>query len=60
MFVDACVGTLLLAGTTVLVGCERTAEAVTPQKIEQQYGVSGAYTDEVTSPTGRCAARSSP
>ena len=48
----ACVAALLLASTTVLVGCEQKAEAVTPEKIEQQYGVSGAYVDSVTTSDG--------
>jgi hypothetical protein len=51
-FAEACAVALLLAAATVLVGCERTTEAVTPQKIEQQYGVTGAYTDDVTTSDG--------
>jgi hypothetical protein len=33
-------------------GCSRDAQAVTPQSIEQQYGVSGAYTDTVGTSDG--------
>ena len=47
-----CVAAFVLASTTVLVGCEQKAEAVTPEKIEQQYGVSGAYMDNVTTSDG--------
>ena len=43
---------LLFASATVLVGCEQKADAVTPEKIEQQYGVSGAYTGSVPTSDG--------
>ncbi len=33
-------------------GCSGDAQAVTPQSIEQQYGVSGAYTDTVGTSDG--------
>jgi hypothetical protein len=42
----------LLAGATVFTGCERKADAVTPERIEQQYGVPGAYTDTVPTSDG--------
>ena len=51
-FAGVCVVGLLLACPTVWIGCDRTADAVTPQKLEQQYGVSGAYTDDVTTSDG--------
>jgi hypothetical protein len=43
---------LMLGISTVFVGCERSADAVTPEKIEQQYGVSGAHTDDVQTSDG--------
>jgi hypothetical protein len=46
------VAAFLLASTTVLVGCEQKPQAVTPEKIEQQYGVSGAYMDSVMTSDG--------
>lgn len=33
-------------------GCSRDVQALSPQQIEQQYGVSGAYADTVTTPDG--------
>lgn len=33
--------------------CSRDTEAVSPEKVESQYGVSGAYTDEVPTSDGR-------
>ena len=48
----ACVAVLLLASVTVLAGCGQKVDAVTPEKIEQQYGVSGAYVDSVTTSDG--------
>jgi hypothetical protein len=41
---------LILAGA--VSGCSRDVQAVTPQSIEQQYGVSGAYTDTVGTSDG--------
>jgi len=42
----------LSAGAIIAAGCSRDAEAMTPQTIEQQYGVSGAYTDTVKTADG--------
>ncbi len=42
---------LVLGSVSVFVACERAAGAVTPEKIEQQYGVS-AHTDAVSTPEG--------
>ena len=42
-----------LAGASTGFACGRSAEALTPERIEQQYGVSGAYTGEVATPDGR-------
>ena len=33
-------------------GCDRDVQAMTPQTIEQQYGVAGAYTDTVSTADG--------
>jgi len=41
---------LLVAG--VVSGCATEAKPLDPQQIEQQYGVSGAYTGSVATPTG--------
>jgi hypothetical protein len=47
---------LLLAAALVcagaLAGCSPDVHAMTPQNIEQQYGVSGAYTDTVATSDG--------
>ena len=37
--------------------CGRDAQALTPEKMEQQYGVAGAYSDTVTTPDGRTVTR---
>ncbi len=50
--VGACVAALVLGSATMFVGCTKTADAVTPEKIDQQYGVSGAYTDDVLTSDG--------
>ena len=50
--VTAFVTALALGGATVFAGCEKKADAVTPERIDQQYGVSGAYTDEVPTSDG--------
>ena len=42
----------LITCASVLAGCGRDAQAMTPQAIEQQYGVSGAYTDTVATTDG--------
>jgi hypothetical protein len=41
---------LLCAGA--FAGCSHDAQAMTPQTIEQQYGVPGAYTDTVATTDG--------
>jgi len=43
--------TLVFGSAGAFVGCTKT-EAVTPEKIGQEYGVSGAYTDVVQTPDG--------
>jgi hypothetical protein len=42
----------VVACATALAGCGSDAQAMTPQSIEQQYGVAGAYTDSVATPDG--------
>ena len=42
----------LLAGALGSSGCARDAQAMTPQSIEQKYGVSGAYADTVATSDG--------
>jgi hypothetical protein len=44
--------TVMIAGGMAAAGCSRDAEAMTPQTIEQQYGVAGAYTDTVKTADG--------
>ena len=44
--------TLLAWGATILTSCERKAEAVTPEQLQQAYGVAGAYTGEVSTSDG--------
>jgi hypothetical protein len=43
----------VLAGVAAVAGCSRDVEAVTPQSIEQQYGVAGAYNDTVATADGK-------
>ena len=47
---------LMLGGSTTFIACERTTHAMTPQQLEQQYGVSGAYTDTIVTTDGRMSA----
>ena len=41
-----------LAAAILTVGCERGTDAITPEKLERQYGVSGAYADDVRTTDG--------
>jgi hypothetical protein len=50
--VYACAFGLILAGTCVLSACARDTQAMTPERVEQQYGVGGAYTDAIPTPEG--------
>jgi hypothetical protein len=43
---------VLLVSATSFVACESKADAVTPEKIQQQYGVAGAYTADVPTSDG--------
>jgi len=49
----AAIGTAAMAATTT--ACSRDAQAVgmTPQQLEQRYGISGAYSGQVTTSDGR-------
>ena len=51
-FTAACVAAGLIAGATLITACGKAAEAVTPELFQQQYGVAGAYTDDVSTPDG--------
>ena len=42
----------LIGSASAFVACERGADAITPEKIQQQYGVPGAHTDDVSTPEG--------
>ena len=42
----------LLVGAGALAACSGDAQAMTPQSIEQHYGVPGAYTDTVATADG--------
>jgi hypothetical protein len=46
------VGVLILVSATIFIACERKADAVTPEQIQQQYGVAGAYMDDVSTSDG--------
>jgi len=43
---------LSLAGAFGTVACSRDTQAMTPEKVEQQYGVAGAYADTVATSEG--------
>jgi hypothetical protein len=43
---------LALLGAGLLTACTRDAQAIDARQIEQQYGVSGAYTDTVATTDG--------
>ena len=42
----------LVLGGTFLSACGRDAQAMSPENVEQQYGIAGAYTGAVTTPDG--------
>jgi hypothetical protein len=50
--VYACAFGLTLAGAGILSACARDTQAMTPERVEQQYGVAGAYTETVPTPEG--------
>jgi len=43
---------LSIVTPVVVSGCGRDAQAMTPERLEQQYGVTGAYADTVATPDG--------
>ena len=43
---------LSLAGAFGTLACSRDTQAMTPEKVEQQYGVGGAYADTVATSEG--------
>jgi hypothetical protein len=43
---------LTLAATCALPACGRETHAMTPERLEQQYGVGGAYAETVITPDG--------
>jgi hypothetical protein len=43
---------LALLGATLFTACTRDVQALSAQQIEQQYGVSGAYTDTIATSDG--------
>jgi len=51
-FVRLTVLGLTLGGAWITSACERDTQAMTPAKLEQQYGVAGAYADTVVTPDG--------
>ncbi len=42
----------LVLGASCLSACGRDTQAMTPAKVEQEYGVAGAYADTVVTPNG--------
>src|SRR6202163_710088 len=44
--------TLALLGATLFTACTRDAQATDARQIEQQYGVSGAYSDTIATTDG--------
>lgn len=43
---------LALLGATLFTTCTRDVQAMDAQQIEQRYGLSGAFTDTITTPDG--------
>src|ERR1051326_2421168 len=41
-----------MAQWAMLASCANDSEAISPQTIEQQYGVSGAYVGQISTPDG--------
>jgi hypothetical protein len=42
----------LILGASCLSACGRETQAMTPTKVEQEYGVAGAYAETVVTPNG--------
>jgi len=51
-FIHASAFGLALGGVWMASACSRDTQAMTPEKLEQQYGVTGAYADTVATPDG--------
>jgi hypothetical protein len=45
-------GVVLVGAGLAAPACSRETEAMTPDKIEKQYGVTGAYSDTIATPDG--------
>ena len=46
------IAAVLLGSSCVFVACGNKTDAVTPERLQQQYGLVGAYTDEVPTSDG--------
>ena len=42
----------LLIGGTLLPGCSRDVQAVSPEQLQRQYGITDAYTGQIPTPDG--------
>ena len=51
----AMLSALLFGGAALASGCARNADALTPQQLQQQYGITDAYAGQVTTPDGAIA-----
>ena len=49
---SATAAVLIVAVASVLPACSRDTQAMTPETVEQQYGVAGAFTGTVSTPEG--------
>src|SRR2546428_11906422 len=43
---------LILTAAALTASCSKDAQAISPQQLEQQYGVTGAYSDTVKTADG--------
>jgi hypothetical protein len=41
-----------LLGGPLVAGCSRDAQAISPQELQERYGISGAYAGQVSTPDG--------
>jgi hypothetical protein len=49
----ALLAALVSVSATFFAACEKKADAMTPEKIQEQYGVAGAYTEDVPTSDGK-------
>jgi len=49
---SAVIGLLALIGSALLPGCSRDVQAVSPQQLQQQYGITDAFAGQVSTPDG--------